>query len=166
MPRHQQRTIEKSDLIKAAILDGLSNAKKNGYKKPFDIALFVQTQIEARLDTRLKAGHILSGDSNTTLDKAIERYGKVHQADPHRSTEHLDTQLNEYQAILQERLDRLDHDIKAEKQRLDNHRLYGLAPVALEKLISHDEGMKRAYRSALSLINSVDFVRSREKSGK
>lgn len=97
--------------------------------------------------------------TTTTVDESNP------QADPHRSTEHLDAQLNEYQAILQERLDRLDHDIEAEKQSLDNHRLNGLAPVDLEKLISHDEGMKRAYQSALSLINAVDFIRSREKGG-
>jgi hypothetical protein len=102
-------------------------------------------------------------DTRTTT---VDESNPSQDTDPHRSTEHLDAQLNEYQTILQERLERLDHDIEAEKQSLDNHRLNGLAPIALEKLISHDEGMKRAYQSALSLINAVDFIRSREKDGK
>lgn len=73
----RERSAARAELVKVAVLSGLSNARANGYTKPYDIALSVQTQLYALLDIRLpRSWRLKDFDSAVDrLDRALDREG-------------------------------------------------------------------------------------------
>ena len=71
------KKINKDRLIKASIINGIVTANANGYKKPYDIALCIQMQLEFNFNINNAKDPLTPLDkSDEYMDNMLKRYAE------------------------------------------------------------------------------------------
>lgn len=78
MKKQTERKLIKSSLIKAAVLKGLLNATKSGYKKPFDIAMIIELELEINFTIGFsRYNEFTLAKADKILDELLDEYKNV-----------------------------------------------------------------------------------------